>query len=196
MRRLVAALIAGVLCLVLVGCGGGGETAEETTPPPAPETPATAAPPEAVEPSLSPQPEQVFEPFPTDEAVLPEEVAARLESGQPMIVFFYDEAQPTTSFQKSAVETVLEDYRGLIDQVSFNVGKYVTVDEDGAITIKPEMAEDEAARKVANLLGSDYLAVTFTPYLVIVDEQGYITHRFRGPIDAESLEREVLRATQ
>jgi hypothetical protein len=179
-----------------VGCGGGGESAEETEAPPASETPAAAVSPEAVEPSLSPQPEQVFEPFPTDEAVLLEDVAARLESGQPMIVFFYDEAQPTTGFQKSAVETVLEDYRGLIDQVSFNVGKYVTVDEDGAITIKPEMAEDETARKVANLMGSDYLAVTFTPYLVIVDEQGYITHRFRGPVDAESLEREVLRATQ
>jgi hypothetical protein len=184
------------LCLTLAGCGGGGEepAAPAEAPAEVPAAPAAETPTDEG-PELSPPPEQVFEPFPTDESVVPDEIAARLESGQPMIIFFYDEDQTTTDDQRAEVERVVEDYRGLIDQVAYNVAKYVTFDADGTIEIKPEMAEDQTANRIAKLAGSDYLGITFTPYLVLVDSQGYITHRFRGPIDAESLEREVLRAT-
>jgi hypothetical protein len=37
--------------------------------------------------------------------------------------------------------------------------------------------------------------VTFTPYIVVVDEYGYITWRNRGLIDEVSLRAQIMRAT-
>jgi hypothetical protein len=37
--------------------------------------------------------------------------------------------------------------------------------------------------------------VKFTPYIVIVDANGYISARFRGWDDYSDIEQEVLRAT-
>jgi len=197
MRRLVAVVIMLVLAITLVACGGGAEE------PPADDaaTPATPAPPTAVSeddarPDYSPEEEQLYEPFPTDEEVLPQAIAERLEADAPMIVYFYDTSQKTTDDQDAWIERVMNDYRGLIDLVSFDVGKYVSTDESGAITVKSGLEDDETARQVAQLMGQDYLDVKFTPYLVLVDEDGYMTYRFRGPVDDKTLEREVLRATE
>lgn len=207
MRRLVAALLVALLALTLAGCGGGGGEAETpATTPAAPTAPTAPAAGDGTEPvDLSPTEPQVFERFPGGESVsmLPEDLAEitpvaiqdRLDADQPMIIVFYDATQSFTNETSAAVSAVLADYRGLIDYVSFDVGKYAVSDPDGHITIKADMATDEEAKKVATLLSKEYLNVTFTPYTVLVDSDGYITYRFRGPIDANLLEREVMRAT-
>lgn len=199
MRRLVVALVVACMLVTLVGCGGGEEepAGEVTT-----QTQATPAAPagttgegEAVA-DASPEEGQTFEPYPTAEDVLTSEIGERLDAKQPMIVLFYDAAQQTSDDQRAAIDAVLAEYRGLIELVAYDVGEYVQVGEDGSITVLAEMADDETSRKVAMLLSEDYLGVRFTPYLVFVNSDGYITYRYRGFVDGELIEREVLRATE
>jgi hypothetical protein len=123
-------------------------------------------------------------------------ISQRIAASKPMLIFFYDSQQKTTDDQRAAIDTVLNDYRGTIDLVSFDAGKYVTVDESGTVSVKPGMEEDETAERVARLMSADNLDVRFTPYLVFVDRQGYITYRYRGYVDESAIEREVLRATE
>jgi len=202
MRRLIVVGFAVVMVLSLVGCGGGDDTATEEvavqTQGTAVPSPAGAAPAESAGPTntLSPQEKQVFEPFPTDEEVLTAEVKQRLEAKRPMLLYFYDATQKTTNDQRAEIDTVLAEYRGLIDLVSYDVSKYVSTDASGVVTPKPGMEDDITAQQVATLLGSDYLDVTFTPYIVFVDRQGYITWRVRGWVDSALLEPQVLRATE
>lgn len=201
MRRLVVALVVACMLVTLVGCGGGGEEAapsgEVTTQTQAtPAAPENAGDEDVVIADASPLEGQVFEPFPTDVEVLTSEIAERLDAGQPMIILFFDEAQQTSDDQREEIDAVLKDYRGLIELVAYDVGEFVQVDEDGAITVLPDMAEDESARQVARLFSEDYLGITFTPYLVFVDSDGYITYRYRGFVDGKLIEREVLRATE
>lgn len=207
MRRLVALVIALMLVgSVLVGCGGGDET-----PAPAEEqAPATTAQPAAAEEPAelpkTPVEGQVFEPFPSAEGetqIAPDAIQQRLTDGQPMVVFFYDDTQKTSDDQSDVIKSVLDDYRGLIDLVKFDVSKYVKSGEDGEITIVAPTKLNEGsgdadlvATQVAKLIGEDYLNVRFTPYTVLVDHQGYVTFRMRGVIDDKTFEREVLRATQ
>jgi hypothetical protein len=186
------------MLVTLVGCGGGAEepagevTTQTQATPPAPED---AAGEEVAIADASPAEPQAFEPFPTADEVLTSEIAERLEAEQPMIILFYDEAQQTSDDQRAQVDAVLADYRGLIELVAYDVGEYVQVDEDGSITVLPDMAKDESAQKVARLFSEDYLGITFTPYLVFVNADGYITYRYRGFVDSKLIEREVLRAT-
>lgn len=201
MRRLVVALVVACMLVTLVGCGGGEEEAatsgEVTTQTQAtPAAPEDAGDEEEAIPDASPLEGQVFEAFPTHADVLTSEIAERLDAGQPMIVFFYDEAQQTSDDQREEIDAVLKDYRGLIELVAYDVGEFVDVDENGAVTVRPEMADDEPARQVARLFNEEYLAIKFTPYLVFVDADGYITYRYRGFVDAKLIEREVLRATE
>ncbi|MDZ4064484.1 MAG: hypothetical protein U1E22_07425 [Coriobacteriia bacterium] len=206
MRRLVALVIALMLVgSMLVGCGGGGEAAApaEEQAPAATEKAADSEP--AVLPK-TPVEGQVFEPFPAaagDVQIAPDAIRQRLTDGQPMVVFFYDSTQKTSDDQSAVIKDVIDDYRGLIDLVKFDVSKYVKSGEDGEITIVApsklnEGSEDGdlVATQVAKLISEDYLNVKFTPYTVLVDHQGYITFRMRGVIDDKSFEREVLRATQ
>ncbi len=205
MSRLVALALAVLIVFPLAGCGGGDEgtgdaggdapSADGAAPAPAPGT-GTGAEAESEDNILSPQPEQVYEPFPSDGGFVPQAVLDRLSTKQPMLLLFFDPAQRATDDQRQAVDSVMDDYRGLIDLVSFDIGKYVTSTESGAITLKPGITDDENADKVARLLNSDNLNVTYTPYLIFIDAQGYITHRYRGYVDEKAIEREVLRATQ
>lgn len=208
MRRLVVVVIAVVMALSLTACGGGGGDAATTTKSGevATQTQATktstAAKPGAAVASenssntLSPQEASVFEAFPTDPEVLPAEIKQRLDSKRPMLIYFFDATQRHTDDARAQVDAVLADYRGLIDLVAFDVSKYVTTDASGSVQPKPGIADDPTAQQVAMLLSSNYLNVTYTPYIVFVDRQGYITYRFRGMIDADLLERQVLRATE
>ncbi|MDH4140283.1 MAG: hypothetical protein OEV43_06895 [Coriobacteriia bacterium] len=203
MRRLVAAMIAALMLLSLVGCGGGdggGEGTAEQPPAAAPVAAPAAGGDEVLDLDETPPEGQVYMPLPTSEDVLTEEISQRLETDQPMIVYFFDSSQKTTNDQDAEIDPVMKDYRGLIDLVKYDVGKYVSTDASGAITVKEtalmEGAEDETALKVARLISKDYLAVSFTPYIVLVDSHGYIVFRFRGPIDRDFLEQQVLRATQ
>lgn len=206
MRRLVAVMVASALVVSLAGCGGGGEepaaeqggeVAVQTQAPAAPPAPTGAAADAAdTENTLSPGEEQVFEPFPVDDELTPDVVRQRLESGQPMLLFFYDGAQKATDDQQAAIDETLADYRGLIDLVSFDTARYVSTDDSGTISVKPGMEDDETAQQVARLLGAEALGVKFTPYIVFVNDRGYITYRIRGYVDSALIEREVLRATE
>lgn len=195
MRRIVAALIVALLALTLVACGA--EPSED--PATAPDVGDAAPPPPAVEEDidLSPLEERVFTPFPVDaELGVPNAIQSRLEAGQPMIIVFVDDSQKTTDDQNEIISGVTETYRGLIDVVSFNLGQYVSQDSSGDITVKPGLSEDETARQVMRMIDADHLDIRFTPFLLIVDDQGYITWRHRGISDDKTLEREVLRVTE
>ncbi len=200
MRRFVAALVVALMLVTLVGCGGGGDEAatdEVATQAETPATPAASAATDEEEiPDYTPLEGQQFEPFPTDEEALTDEIAERLDAGQPMVVFFYDEAQETADDQRAEIDAVLEDYRGLIELVAYDVASYIDVSDEGEISVIPGMEDDETANKVGRLFSSDYLDVKFTPYLVFVNADGYITYRYRGIVDRDLIEREVLRATE
>lgn len=209
MRRPVVVLIAAALLVALVGCGGGGdEGAGPASPAPATSTSGTQTVPPVTQAgdsddlsseasdTASPLETQTFEAFPTAEEVLPAAVKQRLDAGQPMLILFGDATQKTYDDQVAAIDPVMSDYRGLITLVSFDIGKYVTSNEDGEIEVKPGMEKDATASQVARLMGTDYLDVRFTPYLVYVNADGYITHRVRGYVDSALIEREVLRATE
>ena len=199
MRRLVVAMILIALALTLVACGGGGDA-------PAAEgdaaAPAAAPPPAAAEedpdarPDYSPLEGQVFEPFPTNTEVTPEAILDRIEDEQSMMIYFYDDGQSLTADQTEEVDAVIIDYRDLIDLISFDLGKYTTSDQEGQITVNPEMAKDETAQQVSRLIGEQFLDIRYTPYFVFVNSDGYMTYRIRGPVDRTLLEAQVLRATE
>ena len=195
MRRLVVLGLIAAMAFFVVGCGGGDEPAEPAEEAPADAAPAPAEDGEAQAPDTSPPEEQVYEPFPTDPEVVPEEILDNIEDGQPMIVYFRDSSQSTTQDQDEIVNELAGDYRGLISLVSYDIGEYVTTSVSGTIEVDAAVIEDDTAQKAALLTGDAWLGITFTPYIVLTDEFGYITYRFRGPIDYKTLEREVLRAT-
>lgn len=197
MRKAIAALIVAMLALTLVACGGGAQDEElESTPDAGAEV---EAPPVADAEPAEPWPvdEQEYVKFPVSSEVgVPAEIQSRLDAGRPMIVVFYDESQKTTDDQEEVIRTVTDLYRGLIDVVSFNIGTYITRDSKGEISVKADIDQDEAAKKVATLISSDGLDIRLTPYTAVVDGEGYVTWRHRGIGDAKLLEREVLRVTQ
>jgi len=194
--RIAVAIALTVLALTLVGCGGGEEATEtpETTDQAATapaSTPAPAA--EAAPVDLSPTETVTYEPFPRDPQTTPEAVVERLDAQQPLLVFFYDTTQKDTNDQQAAISAVIDDYRGAIDLVSFDVGKYLTTTSDGSVEIDPAFSQDPAAQQTAQLVSE--LGVSYTPYIVITDSNGYIIARFRGIVDDKTLQQEVLRAT-
>ncbi len=199
MRRLVAALVVALMVISLAGCGGGGDTessGEVTAQTQAPPASGAAATDEEATPDMTALEEQTYEPFPTDSEVITSELADRLDTGQPMIVFFYDSNQKTSDDQREEIDTVLKDYRGLIELVAYDAGTYVVISDTGKITVSPDLLEDDTANRVARLMSEDFLGISFTPYLIFVDSDGYITYRYRGFVDSELIERQVLRATE
>lgn len=195
MRRLVAALLVALLALSLVGCGGGGE--EEAAAPPdagaaAPPPPPPGAEAVAVIPDRSAQASETFEPFPAGEFV-PAAVQERLETDQAMLLFFYNSDQEVTDDLRKQVNSVVADNRGLIDLVTYDLGKSTSIDDDGGIEVDQEkLAKDENAQQAvrfARELGVDHL-----PYIVIVDQQGYRIFWARGQVDRDVLDRQVQRA--
>lgn len=215
----VLVLLLSLSVLTLTGCGGSdseessaqttGKVASNSTGASAPQAAPAAAPaapgaPGAVDPAAaavdrSPAEPTDYEPFPTDAKVTPKPVLQILKAQQPMIVYFYDSRQSTTDDLdegvdgKGGIDKLMTEYRGMIDLVSFDIGEYVEDNSDGTIQAKPALAKDSSAQQAA-MLASE-LDIKFTPYVLIVDRNGYITARFRGWDDYENLEREVLRAT-
>lgn len=200
MRRFVALVVVALLAFTLVGCGGGG--GEEAAAPEA--APDAAAPPpaptgggEAVSNPVtdrSTEESAVFEPFPAGDFV-PDEIAGRLETKQPMLLLFIDDEQASTDDVRAEVKRVIDDNRGLIDLIVYDMGKFVSVrNTTGEIVVDDKLAEDESAKKQAEL--SVKLGVRFTPYIVIVDDQGYVVFKSRGPIDSDMLERQVARVSR
>lgn len=188
-RRLVVAALVALLAFSLVGCGGGEE---EAAPPP--ETPAAEAPApaELTIADRSLEESAVFEPFPAGDFV-PDEVQARLDAKpkQPMILFFYDDAQLETDDARAEIVAVRDDNSGAVDLLEYNLGKYTSINESGVVSVDDALAEDEKGKQVVTLARE--LGVNFTPFVVVVDDQGYVIYKWRGYIDAEMLGRQVAR---
>lgn len=183
MRKLVVALVVAGLAFTLAGCGGGGGEAAEPATPAAPTPPAPAAP--TVSDDRSPVETSPTVPpvaFPsTLSTPLPDAVQKKLDAGRPMLMFFFDTAELETKAERAEIDAVLGEYRGLIDLVTFDVSS-----KSGA----PASDAAKAAVSLANDLG-----IKGTPYIVVVDGNGFITWRWLGFVDRALIDREVLRAT-
>lgn len=190
MRRVVAVFVAVALSLTLAGCGGGDKKSEESsaeTPKPSASAPPAA--PSDSESAADRTPleqvkfERVSEGAKSSESTgLPEAIQQRLDSGQPMLLLFFDKGQKTTDDVRGEVDAVVKQYRGTIDLLAYDIGQDT---DDG----KHDTEDAEAVTLARGL------EVSFTPYIVLVDEQGLITWRYRGYVDRGIIEREVLRAT-
>lgn len=179
MRRLVAAIVVASLALVLVGCGGG-EKAETTKE----ETPKTAAP---VAPAAAPTTDRsandydltpiAFPSFATTDT--PAVFKDKLDAGRPMLIVFQDDRQTQTATLRAEVDAVMNEYRGLVDLITFNVGG------DAA---DPNI--------LAAVTYASELAVNNTPYMIVVDKNGFIIWRNKGFAERGIIEREVERASK
>lgn len=192
-RRSVAAVLVVVLALALAGCGGGGSAEAPAPTPTAPAQPAPVAQAEEEDPDRSNVEPEVFEPFP-EGTFIPEEVTKRLEMKpiQPMLLFFHSEASRETTNVRGVVKSVVEDNKGAIDLISFDMGRYTTVDDKGNVVVnESKFVADEQAKKAATLARE--LGIRNTPAVVLVDDQGYVIFRWRGYIDEQALSRQVAR---
>ncbi len=194
MRRIVAVLLVALLAFTLVGCGGGAEE-----PPPA-DTAAPAAPPpppapedQALIPDRSNVEEDVFEIFPTGEFV-PDSLAKKIADKQPTVILFVDGAQKDTNDVKKEVNAVIKANQGLADLFIYDLGKYASISKDGQIKVdEAALKEDPTAADAVNLARE--LGVSFTPFIVVTDDQGYLIFKHRGFIDAELLEPQLQRVS-
>lgn len=194
MRRLVVALMIAALALTLTGCGGGEEAAAPPaapTPPPAVVAPAPTGPVEIT--GISDNMPPVFEPFPTGSSIATN-VAELVADKQPTLIYFYDSAQYTAGENRELIDKVLDENRGLVDLVAYDIGKYTTVDASGTIAILPEFEDDPAAQVAVGMART--LGASFTPFIVLTDSQGFIIWKYRGFVDKDFLEREVQRASR
>ncbi|MBC7266973.1 MAG: hypothetical protein H5T75_08405 [Coriobacteriia bacterium] len=184
MRRTITAVVVAVFALTLVGCGGGGGGGQQETQQQAPAQNAASA--KQQQPQVvdrSPVETPTLAPFPSKLSTdLPSAVKSKLDAGRPMLMFFYDSDEPETKEQRAEIDAVLGEYRGLIDLVAFDV-------KGG------DSGQATDAAKQAAMLAAD-LGVKATPYIIVVDRNGFITWRWLGFVDRDVIEREVLRATQ
>ncbi len=196
MRRLVVALIvlsmAVMLTLSLTGCGGG-----DAETPAAEDAPVVAAAPlvdvDPV-PDLSAEESATFVPFPEGEDV-PTTVAERLASGRPMLLLFQDDMQLDDDDLRAEVNRVVKNNSGMVDLLTYDIGKYSSVNDSGAVEVdSAKLDASSAAQESVNL--ARLVGVTFAPYVVIVDDQGYIIFRHSGYIDSTLLERQILRVSE
>lgn len=200
MRRLVVAAFVAVLALSLAGCGGS-----ETPPASSSSAAPAAAPAAAPSGSSSTLPDIVdksqnetttFSPFPDDATVPPELRQKVLVDKQPTLIFFFDSGQKVSKDTRTIIDTVRNKNRGLVDLVAYDLGKYVTANPDGSVNVDPSLAADASQKQVALFARSAAINVSFTPFIVLTDGQGYIIYKHSGLADGDFLEREVLRASR
>ena len=196
MRRLVAAIVVAALALVLAGCGAkpAATTAPAAPAPAAPAAPAAATPVAGAGAGagLSSNEATIFAPFPVN-STTPTEVATRIESKQPTLIYFYDSTQETSIENRKIIDKVLQDNRGLVDLVAYDLGEHVQGDAWSPVTVDETFAKDTEYQKAVVM--AQTLGVTFTPSIVLTDKQGYIVWEFEGLVDKDFLEREILRAS-
>ena len=194
MRRPVAVFVAVMLALALTGCGGGEEPAAETPPAATAPAPVAAAPGGIQEAAgISDNLPPVFEAFPKGSEIATA-VAERVAAKKPTLIYFYDSAQYTAAENRALIDGVLDENRGLVDLIAYDIGKYTSVDQTGTITILPKFSQDVDAMVAVNMARA--LGASFTPYIVLTDTQGYIIWKYRGFVDKDFLEREVQRASR
>lgn len=184
MRRVVAALVLVAVAASLAACGGGDTTAATPTGQTPPTVSATVP---STNASDTKSPNEVVsnEPFPTDKTQVPQAILDRLQAKQPMLIFFFDSSQIITSAQRVEVDEVADEYRGLIDLITYDLES--GLGSDGATV-------DVEVQKAFSMAG--LLKIQHMPYSLFVDRAGRITGRFSGFADRALLEREVLRATE
>jgi len=192
MRRLVVALIAVGLVFTLAGCGGGEEPAEPAEAPAEAAEPAAAVPATATVVNLSDNEPPIFSEFPTSTTV-PKEVRELIDAKQPTLIYFYDGSQNTSKANRKLIDSVIKKNRGLVELVTYDVGKYVSGDAAKPVTLDEDFADDKKYQDAVNL--AQLLDVSFTPFMVLTDGQGYIIWKFKGLADKDFLEREILRAS-
>ena len=180
MRKIVVALVVALLALALAGCGGGKEEAAPAEEKPAEEAPAApaAAP---VEPDRSANDSDLLPAaFPsftsTDTPAIFQE---RLDAKRPMVIFFYDDAQQVTGTVRAELDAVMNEYRGLADYIVFSVG-----------------GDQNDPNVLAAVTYASELGVPSTPYIIMVDRNGFITWRSKGYAEKTILMREVERASK
>jgi len=190
MRRLVAAIAALALALSLTACGGGGAPSATTTTSGTGAAAAPAVPPPsaagvAAVPVVDNSPTETvtLAPLQVSRDAIPSSISQRLESGQPMLILFFDPHQQVTDDVRAEVDAVIKKYRGTIDVVSFDVSK----------TLTPKGAKDPEAQRVS--LMTSELSIRVTPYIILVDQNGLQVGRHAGFVDRAILEKDVIRAT-
>lgn len=180
MRRIVVVLVVALLALSLAGCGGGSEPTTEAPP-------AAAAPAEAPATEVGLDPDRssndsdiapvAFPSFATTDT--PAVFKEKLDAKRPMLIFFHDNRQQVTADLRAEMDAVMTEYRGLIDLITFNTeGEVASLEVQAAVTYASE------------------LGITGTPYLIVVDRNGFITWRSKGYAERNVIEREVERATR
>jgi len=137
-----------------------------------------------------------FAPFPTGSTV-PTDVAQKITvDKQPTLIYFYDSTQQASKEVRVIIDAVRNQNRGMVDLIAYDIGKYVHADADGNVTIDDTLASDPAAKAAVVLARDPAIHVSFTPFIVLTDGQGYIIYKHSGLIDQAFLEREVLRAAR
>jgi thioredoxin-related protein len=197
MRRLVVAIFVAVVALSLGGCGGGSQPAATPAATPA-AAPAAAPAPAAAAAGIANRSEnetETFVPFP-DKAFVPADLKQKITvEKQPTLIYFYDSSQQSSKEVRAIIDAVRNDNRGLVNLVAFDIGKYVITGSDGVVTVDDtKFAHDPTASQAVQLARE--LGVSFTPFIVLTDGQGYVIYKQRGLVDRAFLEREVLRASR
>lgn len=201
MRRpvvaLVAVLVAGTIVLSLAGCSSGSsDTSSSTDTNAAPAASTAAAQTLPAIDDRSANASDTFVPFPTGAdvpAVLNQKITV---DKQPTLIYFYDSSQQTSQEVRSIIDDVRYSNRGLVDLVAYDIGKYLTANADGSVDVDSGLAKDSADSLAVTFARNPAIDVSYTPFIVLTDDQGYIIFEHAGLIDATWLEREVQRAAE
>jgi hypothetical protein len=114
-----------------------------------------------------------------------------------MLIFFYDEAHKVADDMESVVASTTAKYRGLIDLVEYPLADdFADVLETGDFDPEGDLSEEELTQLKNVYEFADVVGVGYTPFIILVDREGTITWMFRGYVDRETLELQVLYATQ
>jgi hypothetical protein len=199
MRRLVVAFFALALVLIVAGCGGGGADTKATTTTTAPAAGAAAGGSSTTLPDIadrSANESSTFVAFPTSDDVPPDLMYKVTVEKQPTLIYFYDSTQNASKEVRTAIDEVRADNRGLVDLVAYDIGRYLKVNSDGSVEIDSAFADNPSAKSSIQFARNPVIDVSFTPFIVLTDAQGYIIYKHRGLVDRKFLEREVLRAAR
>ena len=198
MRRLVVAAIVVGLVLAMTGCSSSSSSTPAAAPTAAAPVPVAAGSSTTL-PTMENRSENettTFAPFPTGSTV-PTDVAQKITvDKQPTLIYFYDSTQQASKEVRVVIDAVRNQNRGMVDLIAYDIGKYVHADADGNVTIDDTLASDPAAKAAVVLARDPAIHVSFTPFIVLTDGQGYIIYKHSGLIDQAFLEREVLRAAR
>jgi hypothetical protein len=195
------------VALSLVGCSGSSSAstpASTSTAAPAAAAPAAATP-AGAKGALTTLPDindrsqnetTTFAIFPTGDSV-PAVLKQKITTDkQPTLIYFFDSGQKVSTDTRTMIDSIRNRNRGMVDLVAYDLSKYLTVDADGAVQVDPSLTADADQKQVVTFARDPAIAVSFTPFIVLTDSQGYIIYKHSGLPDSAFLEREVQRAAR